>query len=106
VDFFYKHKSLIIRVLGATMLLVGFASYFWVTPKAVVSENEIAAANVARMEAKVAGSSNSKTQAKPSSSQFAEKFQETREAQLRYLTVLAMLFGAGFLLYSFIKKEE
>lgn len=101
MDFFYKHKSMIFRVFGGAMLLLGFASYFWVSPKEGVSENQKAAANVARLEAKVAGVSSSKAAPKPSSAKIVEKFQETREAQIRYLTILVMLFGAGFLLYSF-----
>lgn len=106
MDFFYKYKNIIFRVLGGVMLLFGFASYFWVTPKQGATANEIAAANVARAEAQVKGVSSNKAPSKPSSSKFVEKFQETREAQIRYLTILIMLFGIGFLLYSFLKKEE
>ena len=106
MEFFLQHKSIILRVLGASMLLIGFVAYFWTTPKEGVSENALAAANVARHEAKVAGASSSKTPAKPSGAKFAEKFKETRDAQLRYFIILVMLSGAGFLLYSFLKKDE
>ncbi len=41
------------------MLLIGFAVHFWVTPKEVLTQNDIAALNVARMEARISGGSGS-----------------------------------------------
>lgn len=106
MDLFYKYKSMIFRLVGGLMLLGGFMAYFWMAPKEGASANELAAANVVRMEAKVAGVSGAKESAKPSSAKFVEKFQETREAQIRYMIILTMLFGTGFLLYSFLKQEK
>lgn len=106
MEFFLLHKQIILRSLGAIMLLLGFVAYFWVTPKEGVSANAVAAANVARMEAKVSGARSTQSSAEPSSSKFVDKFQETRDKQLKYLTIIVMLFGIGFLLYSFMKKEE
>lgn len=88
------------------MLLFGFIAYFWVTPKEGVSANALAAANVARMEAQVAGVSSAKSSPKVDDSKFVNKFKETRVNQLKYLTIIIMVLGVGFLLYSFIKKEE
>ena len=53
MELIIKNKIVIIRTIGFLMLLVGFAIHFWVTPKEGLSKNEIAAANVARMEAVV-----------------------------------------------------
>ena len=107
MEYFLKHKTVIIRVLGSVMLVVGFAIHFWVTPQEGLSKNQLAAANVARMEAKMAPkgtkSSNSK---KKEDSKFLKTLKETQEKQMRYLTILAMLFGAGFLGYSFIPKRD
>lgn len=97
---------MIFRSVGGFMLLLGFIAYFWVTPKEGVSANVLAAANVARMEAKVAGVSSTQSSVKPSDSKFVDTFRETREKQLKYLTIIIMIFGAGFLAYSFLKKEE
>ncbi len=97
---------MIVRGVGALLLLVGFGAYFWISPKVGVDENAKAAANVARMEAKVSGVPTPTQKAKPASTQIAEKFQETREAQMRYMLILMMVAGGGFLLYSFLKKEE
>ncbi|MBN2815381.1 MAG: hypothetical protein JXQ67_01760 [Campylobacterales bacterium] len=107
MEFFLTHKKVILRVLGAFLLLVGFVTFFWATPKEGVSANELAAMNVARMEAKVAGSSSStSTSQQNNSSKFLEKLQATKADQLKYLTIFMMLFGIGFLAYSFFKKEE
>lgn len=97
---------MIFRSVGGFMLLLGFIAYFWMTPKEGVSANALAAANVARMEAKVAGAATPKSGAKTDDSKFLDKFQETRANQLKYLTIIMMILGVGFLGYSFFKKEE
>ena len=106
-EIFLKHKTVIFRSLGAFMLVVGFASYFWTTPKKVLTQNEVAAANVARMEARVSGAQGSAKQNKPqsSSADILKHLKDTQEAQTRYLTILAMIFGVGFLGYSFMPKS-
>ena len=106
-EIFIKNKIIIFRTAGTLMLIVGFAVYFWTTPKEALSQNEIAAANVARMEASVSGKSS--TTAKPEKSSSTKILQELKNAQkkqLRYFTILTMIFGVGFLGYSFIKKKE
>lgn len=94
--------------MGVFMLLVGFVVHFWVTPKEGISKNEIAAANVARMEAKVAGGSGSSSEApkKKDASKYLEEFKNTKAKQMQYLTIIAMMAGIGFLGYSFVRKKE
>ncbi len=88
------------------MLLVGFVIHFWATPKEGFTKNDIAAANVARMEAKVAGgSASSKTAAKKDDARFLKELKNTQAKQMQYLTIIAMILGVGFLGYSFIKKD-
>lgn len=107
MKFFNKHKTLIFRVLGSLLLVLSFVVYFWKTPKEGLTENEIAAANVARMEARMASQMGGSThKKKPDASQIAEKFKNTREDQLRYTLILMMVFGIGFLGYSFISKKD
>jgi hypothetical protein len=107
MEFFRKNSIVILRSLGALMLVIGFAVHFWSVPQKGLSANEKAAANVARMEAKVAGSSSkSKKITKNKSSDFLQKLKKTQAKQLQYLTILAMLFGVGFLGYSFVPKKE
>ncbi|MCK9472696.1 hypothetical protein [Sulfurimonas sp.] len=106
-EIFKKHKIIIFRTTGVVMLLVGFIVYFWMTPKEVYSENEIAAANVARMQASVRGTSaSSKQSSKPETSKFIEELKNAQKAQVRYLTILSMVFGVLFLGYSFIPKPK
>lgn len=109
-ELFLKYRVIIFRVFGSLLLIVGFVVYFWSMPKEVIlSENEIAAANVARMEASVAGTSSSKESLKQSdASKFVEELKNAQEKQTEQMTMLAMTCGVGFLIYSFIgrgKKE-
>ena len=108
MEFFTKHKIFIFRSLGALMLLIGFVIHFWATPKEGLTKNEMAALNVARMEAKVAGGSNSSSKKphKQDSSKFIKELKNTQAKQMQYLTIIAMILGTGFLGYSFIKKKE
>ncbi|MBU1659296.1 hypothetical protein KKG72_09635 [bacterium] len=105
LEIFVKNKKMILRGLGAFMLLVGFVIHFKIAPKEGVSDVDLAAANVARMEASVAGSSSSSKSAEPSQSPFLEEFKNTQAKQMQYLTIIAMILGAGFLGYSFFKKD-
>ena len=106
MEYFLKHREVILRTLGALLLLVGFVIHFWVVPQKGVSENDIAAANLARMEASVQGSSTTKkAKQKPDSSQFLKKLKTQQEKQMQYLTILTMLLGAGALAYSFVKRR-
>lgn len=105
--FFLKHKVIILRFIGIIMLLVGFIIYFWTTPKEGLSKNEIAAANVARMEAVVArGSSGSVSKSQSSSAKILEELKNTQAKQMQYLTIIVMILGVGFLGYSFVKPKS
>ncbi len=107
-EIFIKNKIIIFRTAGAIMFLVGLVMLFWSEPKMVVlSENEIAAANVARMEAKVrSGNSNSEQVPKPDGSTFVEELENNQKKQEKQLVILSMLFGAMLLIYSFIPKAK
>ena len=106
--FLLKNQTIILRVCGGLFLVVGFAVHFWANPKPVYSEEEIAAANVARMEASIRGSTtqNMPHAKKSSASIFAEEYQSTRQKQIRYLTIIVMVLGGGFLVYSFLPKRK
>jgi len=105
MEFFIKNKIVILRTLGAMMLIVGFSVHFWTVPKEGLSANAKAAANVARMEARAAGKSG-QAASKKSDSKYLEEFKNIQAKQLEYLTIFAMLFGVGFLGYSFMPKKE
>jgi hypothetical protein len=105
LEFFIRHKIVILRSLGALMLVVGFVVQFWITPKEGFTKNEIAAANVARMEAKVAGGSGSSGRVpKTDTSKFLKELKNTQAKQKQYLTIISMILGVGFLGYSFVRK--
>ena len=104
-EIFLKYKIVIFRSLGAIMLVVGFSSYFWTMPKKVLTQNQIAAANVARMEASVVRSQGVRAKPKSSSAEILKHLKNSQEAQNRYLTIFMMIFGVGFLGYSFMSKS-
>ncbi len=107
MEFFLKHKTVIMRSLGGVMLVIGFAIHFWATPKEGISANDRAAANVARMEAKVKGQSSTQSKSsKKSDSKYLDELKDTQAKQLQYLTIIAMILGVGFLGYSFMPKKE
>jgi multisubunit Na+/H+ antiporter MnhG subunit len=107
LEFFKKHQKEIIRGIGALLLIAGFVINFWVRPQKAVSLNEIAAANVARMEASVSGSSGrQKVKKQADTSHISKALKATRQKQMQYLTIFSMILGALFLGYSFLKKEE
>lgn len=106
MNLFLKYKIILLRSLGAVMLIVGLAIYFWVTPKEGVSANDKAAARIARMEATTQGNNLSSTAKKQETSKFADVLKEKQKEQLEYMLILVMLGGLGFLVYSFIQKKD
>ena len=106
MQFFLQHKTVILRTVGTFFLLIGFIVRFWVMPQEGVSQSDIAAVNVARMEASVKGVASSKHKEKKESSHFLKKLKDTQKKQLEYLTIIVMILGAISLGYSFIKKRE
>ncbi len=107
MEFFSKYKTVILRGLGSFMLIVGFGIHFWAMPKEGLSENDRAAARVARMEAKVKGtSSKGSKSSKKNDSKFLEELKKTQAKQLQYITIIVMILGVGSLGYSFIAKKK
>ncbi len=106
MDFLKKYQIILLRSVGGFIVLLAFVIHFWSTPKKGVSENERAAANVARMEAQVTGVSSSSKSAQPKKSPFLKAFESKREKQMQYLSILVMLLGLGFFVYSFVKPKE
>lgn len=106
MNFFLKYKIIIVRSLGALMLIIGFSIHFWVTPKEGISANDKAAARIARMEASAKGNSTGSAKSTQDTSKILDALKETQAKQMQYLTILAMLFGLGFVGYSFIAKKK
>ena len=106
MEFFKQHQKMILRVAGGGILFIALVVHFWLNPKKSVSENEKAAANVARMEAQVQGVGGTKQQKKPDTSPFAKALKAKQEQQIQYMFILAMIVGGGVFLYSFIAKKD
>ena len=109
MELFLKYKVLIMRSVGAMMLLIAFSIHFWTTPKEGLSANDKAAVRVARMEASAKGKSSTSSKSNQNDdSKFLDTLKDTQAKQVQYMTILVMVFGVGFLGYSFLpaKKEE
>jgi len=106
LEFFLKHQQVLLRSIGAFLLLIGFVIHFWVVPHEGVSKNDLAAQRVARMEASVSGVSSSTKPAKADGSHLSEALKSTQAKQMEYLTIIVMLLGGASLGYSFIKKKH
>lgn len=89
--------------MGANFLVMALVLLFWSQPKEGMSEDEKAAANVARMEAQISGNSQKEASRPPS---FMKEYKQTQKAQLRVFLILMVISGAGFLAYGFLKKED
>lgn len=102
-----KNRVFIFRLFGAVMLLVSFAIYFWAMPKEVLTDSEIAAANVARMEASILGrGTTTKASSKPQTSPFIEELKNAQKKQVEYLIIGSIVIGIVLIGYSFIAKPK
>ena len=95
-----KNQKLAFKVTGVNFLLMALVLLFWSQPKAVLSENEKAAANVARMEAKAKGVSAPST-----TGNIMQEHHKSQKKQLRVFLIIMTISGAAFLGYGFLKKE-
>ena len=102
MEFLRQNRTIILRSMGGLMLLISFFIYFWPTQQKALTQNELAAANVARMEAKIKGGT---TQKNHQSSKFLQDLKAKQEKHLRYMLIFFMVFGLGFLGYSFIQRD-
>ncbi len=100
LDWVKKNQKLAFKVTGVNFLLMALVLLFWSQPKSVLSENEKAAANVARMEAKAKGSS-----AASATGNIMQDHHESQKKQLRIFLIIMTISGAAFLGYGFLKKE-
>ncbi len=103
IEWVKENKRLASKIIGANFLLMALVLLFWSQPKEGMSENEKAAANLARMEAKVSGNSQTKA---PGSSGLMKEYQQKQKAQLQIFLIIMTIAGVGFLGYGFFKKEE
>ncbi len=105
LEWIKKHQKKLSLVVGTLMLLGALGALFWNNDEGGVNEVSLAAANVARMEAKMRSGATAAAQ-KQSGHPAVEAFYESRQAQVRYLLIMILIGGVGFLIYGFLKKES
>ena len=93
--------------MGALLILVATAMLFWMnTGDGVSGEERFAAANVARMEVRMASQGSTSRQTAGSRTDFMQSRKEKQKTQLRYMMIAMLIGGVGFLGYGFLKKSE
>lgn len=102
-DWYLNNKRLALKLMGGNFLVMALVLLFWSAPQESASENERAAANVARMEARMQGKG---TAPKDNRVNLLGKHMEKQQQQLRVLLILMVIAGAGFLAYGFLKKDD
>ena len=105
IEFINKHKIIFLRSVGILLFLTGVVSLFWSKPEKAMTENEIAEANIARVEAALPKSASSAVK-KSQQSPFMKAYKEKQQEHIRYLVIALMVGGVLFFGYSFIKKRE
>ncbi len=103
LDWVKKNKKLALKITGVNFLLMALVLMFWVQPKQGMSASEKAAANTARMEARI--SVDSKRPAS-SASDVRKAHEEYQKEQVQIFLILMLILGAGFLGYGFFVKDE
>ncbi|MEA3373488.1 MAG: hypothetical protein U9Q62_07345 [Campylobacterota bacterium] len=102
-----EHQKKLSLSLGVLLIIGAVASLFWSNlDSGVTDEERMAAASVARMEARMSGQSSGAQQQAPEKPMFSSDYRETQKEQLRYAVVIALIFGIGFVGYGLLKKEE
>lgn len=105
LELIIKHKIMLSRSVGIFLVVIGIAALFWSKPEKVLTENEIAEANIARMEASLPQNTvTPKKQTK--SSPFMKAYKDKQKEHIRYLVIVLIISGVAFFGYSFIKKRE
>jgi hypothetical protein len=92
--------------VGVVLIVISAAWLFWDMSKSAVSDEEAkAAANVARMEARMSGTSTA-TQKAPDKPIFMDVYKAKQKEQLKYTIIIMMIAGIGFVGYSFIRRKK
>ncbi|MBU0631934.1 hypothetical protein KKA17_04755 [bacterium] len=105
LELIIKHKVILSRSVGIFLIIIGIVALFWSKPEKVLTENEIAEANIARMEASLPKNTvSSKKETK--SSPFMKAYKDKQKEHIRYLVIVLIISGIAFFGYSFIKKKE
>lgn len=93
--------------LGIVLLVVSVGILFWDNSGSASVEEERAAANIARMEARAQARMNGQPMPKEEKKPyFMQQYKEKQEQQLRYALIIMILVGVGFVGYGYFTKEE
>ena len=106
MNFFQKHIVAIFRFAGVVFLLSACIVYFLNSAPKSLTPQERAIMNVARMEGQVKTQMRVEVNRPHSGTHLSKGMKDSHEKQLKYFTILAMLFGVGLIGYSFIPKKE
>ncbi len=93
--------------IGILLIVASAVWLYWDMSKSAVSDEEArAAANVARMEARMSGQSASSSQKAPEKPIFMDTYKAKQKEQLQYAIIIMMIAGMGFVGYSLFKRKN
>ena len=97
-----KNQRILSLSFGSLMLLIALGLFFWSNESSLSKEERLAKASIARMEARMNTQANTQAGKKSAS---LEIFYEARDKQMRYLLIVMIISGIGFLGFGFFKKS-
>ena len=101
-----KHQRKLSMGVGVLLIVVSAAWLFWDMSRSAVSDEEAKAAlNVARMEARMSGTSAA-TQKAPDKPLFMDVYKAKQKEQLKYTIIIMMIAGIGFVGYSLVRRKK
>jgi len=100
MDIVKRYQKQLSLIIGVFFILLYIVLYFWDNKEStVLSENEIAARNIARMEARM-----DSDRASAGSSEKYKRVKFEHKDQSQSFLILLLLFGVGLSGYGYIKK--
>jgi hypothetical protein len=102
-EWMHKHKRRLSLSMGGALILIALGMLFWDnTGTPVVSEEEVYAQKVEAMEARMSGGAVTPPQESP----IMKAYKEKQAKHLRYMLIVVVLTGIGFLVHGLMTKKR
>jgi hypothetical protein len=103
LEWMKRHQRWLSLGIGSLFLIIALAMLFWSNGNSVSREEQIAQANIERMEARMRGESPSSS---GQSNKALEQFYESRQQQMQYLLIAMIISGIALMAYGIFNKKK